>query len=261
MRDSQSNRGLQAFGHCLMDGDPEVVRLARRNRRRSMFLSTLIQAGLLTAAIVVPLFASHTLKTYNQTPMLPPPRGNPGPEVRSAGGGSQSTGPRVPRPDFFTHFEIQHGIQSPADSGTDSQAQEGLANTCPGCVPGGVDDVRDLFSDGSRTTLPPQPPEPAPKPRGPIKVSQPVQEARLIHRVTPVYPVLAVQTKREGRVELRAIIATDGTIRELQVLSGHILFVQSALDAVGQWRYQPTLLNGEPVEVQTQITVIYVLNR
>lgn len=81
----------------------------------------------------------------------------------------------------------------------------------------------------------------------------------LLHRVEPIYPPLARQIHREGRVELRAIIATDGTIQSLEVLSGAPMFFQSALDAVRQWRYRPTILNGAPVEVETRITVIYNL--
>lgn len=83
----------------------------------------------------------------------------------------------------------------------------------------------------------------------------------LIHRVEPLYPTLARQMLRGGRVELRAMIATDGTIQSLQVVSGDPLFYQSALDAVRQWRYTPTVLNGRAVEVDTYITVIYNIQR
>ena len=81
----------------------------------------------------------------------------------------------------------------------------------------------------------------------------------LIYRVQPAYPPFALQIHREGRVELHAIIATDGTIQSLQVISGEAWFVKSALDAVGLWRYRPTILNGRAVEVDTHITVIYTL--
>jgi len=79
----------------------------------------------------------------------------------------------------------------------------------------------------------------------------------LVHRVEPVYPTLAWHTHREGRVELRAIIDTDGTIQSLQVVVSDSLFNQSAMEAVSQWRYRPTILNGQPVEIDTYITVIY----
>ena len=76
-----------------------------------------------------------------------------------------------------------------------------------------------------------------------------------------MYPTLARQIGRAGKVELRAIIATDGTIQSLQVISGDPFFYQSALQAVRQWRYRPTVLNGETVEIDTFITVIYNINR
>ena len=85
--------------------------------------------------------------------------------------------------------------------------------------------------------------------------------ALLIHRVEPVYPPLAKQTHREGRVELRAIIGTDGRIRSLQIVAGDPLFEQSAVEAVQQWRYKPTILNGQPVEIDTSIMVIYSMQR
>ncbi len=91
-------------------------------------------------------------------------------------------------------------------------------------------------------------------------ISEPAQMAQLIRRVEPIYPALAKQIQHEGRVELRAIISTAGTIESLEVLSGDPLFIQSALAAVREWRYRPTILNGRPIEVDTHITVIYTLS-
>jgi protein TonB len=84
-----------------------------------------------------------------------------------------------------------------------------------------------------------------------------IDPAMLMHRVEPVFPPILKQLHRSGKVELHALIAADGTIQSLQVVSGDPLCVESALDAVRQWRYRPTLLNGQPVEVDTFITVIY----
>ena len=81
----------------------------------------------------------------------------------------------------------------------------------------------------------------------------------LIHRVEPIYPVLAIQTRREGHVELRAMIGTDGNIQSLQVVAGDPMFKSSAIQAVQQWHYKPTYLNGQAVEVDTYITVVYTL--
>jgi protein TonB len=82
-----------------------------------------------------------------------------------------------------------------------------------------------------------------------------------VNRITPIYPPLARQTRISGTVRLHAIISKDGSIQQLEVMSGHPLLQQAALDAVRQWRYQPTLLNGEPVEVDTTIDVIFSLNQ
>jgi len=91
-----------------------------------------------------------------------------------------------------------------------------------------------------------------------LRVSQ-VMEGNLIHRVQPEYPSLARQARIQGQVSLRAIISRDGRIENLQVENGHPLLVQAAIDAVRQWRYRPYMLNGEPVEVETQITVNFTL--
>jgi protein TonB len=86
-----------------------------------------------------------------------------------------------------------------------------------------------------------------------------VQAANLIFQVKPVYPPIAIQTRVQGVVVLEAIISKEGTIESLRVISGHPLLNQAALDAVKQWRYRPTLLNGSPVPVITNVTVSFNL--
>ena len=85
--------------------------------------------------------------------------------------------------------------------------------------------------------------------------------ARIISSGAPRYPTLARQTRVSGTVRLHAIIGKDGSVQKLELISGHPLLVQSALDAVRQWRYQPTLLNGEPALVDTTVEVIFSLNQ
>jgi protein TonB len=92
-----------------------------------------------------------------------------------------------------------------------------------------------------------------------VPVTSTIEAAKLISRVQLVYPQLAIQARIQGNVVLHAIIGRDGQVSELQVLSGHPLLVNAALDAVRQWRYSPTLLNGQAVEVETTITVSFVL--
>jgi protein TonB len=85
-------------------------------------------------------------------------------------------------------------------------------------------------------------------------------EGNLVYRVQPVYPALARQVRVQGPVLLRAIVSKTGTIEHLTVISGHPLLVKAALDAVQQWRYRPYLLNDEPIEIETEITVNFVLS-
>jgi TonB family protein len=92
-----------------------------------------------------------------------------------------------------------------------------------------------------------------------LRVGGNVQMAKLISQVRPIYPPLARQAGVQGTVRLQAIIAKDGSVAQLEVISGHSLLVQAALDAVRQWRYMPTLLEGQPVEVITLIDVIFSL--
>jgi TonB family protein len=84
-----------------------------------------------------------------------------------------------------------------------------------------------------------------------------IDPAMLKHRVEPVYPALARQMRRSGRVEMRARIGTDGRIESLQIVLSDPIFDQSAINAVQEWIYKPTILNGQAVEVDTYITVIY----
>jgi protein TonB len=84
-------------------------------------------------------------------------------------------------------------------------------------------------------------------------------EGNLIHRVEPQYPAIARQIRLEGTVVLNAVISREGKIEQVEVASGPALLARVAQEAVRQWKYRPYLLNGEPVEVETQITVNFVL--
>jgi protein TonB len=135
----------------------------------------------------------------------------------------------------------------PTDSSLDSRisdAQSGL----------------DLLSGTASAPGPVRPQPPAPTAKRVQLVGGSVQAAKIISQSNPVYPVLARQAGIQGEVVLRAIIDDEGRVSELQVVSGSPLLVRAALDAVKTWRYQPTLLNGEPVEVDTTITVSFVLS-
>jgi protein TonB len=93
-----------------------------------------------------------------------------------------------------------------------------------------------------------------------VRISQGVTKGLLIHRQEPTYPTLARAARVQGDVILSAVIDVNGQITNLQLVSGHPMLVPAALDAVKQWRYKPYLLNGQPVEVETTITVIFTLS-
>jgi protein TonB len=145
------------------------------------------------------------------------------------------------------------------------------SDSCVGCVEGGIEGGSAIGVLGP--LLPgPEPPRPE-KPRvveapKPIVTTVPrvvpggrVREPRLIYKVDPPYPPLAKTAHVQGVVKLTGVISTDGRIIELVVASGHPLLVKAAFDAVRQWRYEPTLLNEVPVEVQTTIIVTFALTQ
>ncbi|HEY7098723.1 MAG TPA: energy transducer TonB [Terriglobales bacterium] len=99
---------------------------------------------------------------------------------------------------------------------------------------------------------------PPPTVTPPRRVSR-IMEGNLIHRVQPDYPAIARSARVQGEVILAAVISKDGAIENLRVVRGHPLLVKAALTAVQQWRYRPYVLNGEPIEVETQVTVNFVL--
>lgn len=138
----------------------------------------------------------------------------------------------------------------------------------PGTVSGYGPGIPGAMTGGG-TPVPPPPPQPprvehavarvVERPTAPMRVSAGVQEAMIVRRVIPPYPPLARQARVSGTVKLLGVIARDGTIQQLQVLSGHPLLVGAAVEAVRQWVYRPTMLSGEPVEVQAPIEVHFNL--
>jgi len=115
----------------------------------------------------------------------------------------------------------------------------------------------------SRVIPPPAPPPHLPEVETskPITVTSDVQAAKLIRKVIPVYPRIAIMARISGTVRLTGIIGKDGLIQQLQVIDGPPLLVQAAVDAVRQWVYRPTLLSSKPVEVIAPIDVIFTLSR
>lgn len=126
----------------------------------------------------------------------------------------------------------------------------------------GVADLANKLSVGfvpALATRIEQPVRTPPQPEKPRAIGGDVLEAKILNRVIPEYPPLARQARISGIVHLVGVIGRDGVVKSLQVVGGHPMLVKSALAAVEQWRYRPTLLNGEPVEVVAPITVNFTL--
>lgn len=214
-------------------------------------VSAIVQAALLIVLVLVPLIYTQALPprlltTFLVKPPPPPPAlaAKTLPPVHHLLRNNQLTAPAViPR-----HVEIVREEAAPALSGLS--------------IPGGMGDsstdlLNSLLSTGSDRAI--APPAPKPMRRSPVVVGGNVQEARIVRRVTPLYPPIARTAHVSGTVVLRAIISKDGSIEELQFVSGPPLLVKAAMGAVREWKYSPTLLNGEPVEVETTISVIFSL--
>jgi protein TonB len=232
-----------------------------------------LQIGFISILIVLPLIffeglPTATLQAFLTAPPPPPPPPPPpaaAPPVRvvkviprqfDAG---KLIAPKIIPKEVATIKEEELPPPTMGVAGVVGGVPGGVAGGTPGGVLGGI-----IGSVPSAAPPPPPPPEKkVEKPATPqrIKIGGAVQQAKLVRQPHPVYPPLAKQARISGVVKLSAIISKDGTIQKLEVISGHPLLVPSALEAVKQWVYQPTLLNGEPVEVQTQIDVNFTLSQ
>lgn len=185
------------------------------------------------------------------------------PAVRPAGARRTIKGIRVTglsdqaRDELLARLPLRAG-----DSATDQEIEAAVA------AARGFDEHLKLFvsrsaGDEVSITLQASPSASAASPEDPqrIKIGGNLQQTKLIRQPRPVYPQAAKAERIQGVVKLTAIIAVDGTVKQLEVISGHPLLVESALEAVKQWVYEPTLLNGAPAEVQTQIDVNYTLSQ
>jgi periplasmic protein TonB len=243
---------LGSLSGCLVDGDAEQLARERRIRRRALAISIGLQTAVLAVLILVPVFSKAERINLKMVTPVPPysqyrdVSHNPGAQPRPPRGPQNQC--RFCAPPSIPTTIATYDSSSPTNPTDD--APPGIADNIPGAIDG------IPLSDPRQRVLPPANTE-RQVARPPILRVTRLDPAMLMHRVEPAYPKLAQQTHRDGRVELRAIIGTDGTIQSLQIVVSDPLFDRSALEAVGQWRYKPTILNGQPVEIETYITVIY----
>jgi len=236
---------------CLVEGDAQERHVQSKRRQRALAISVALQGMALTLLLLAPLFGKAERIQVKDWVPLPPfrPVGH-----ATTQGRKPITDKRPPWRIGFNFTKPLQPIRSTSEEPNSSEEADnsvinsgGRANTigCNLCeVPGG---------SGKGPEAPMVESKAAPHR---VQITH-IDPAMLKHRVEPVYPVLAKQTHHSGKVELRAIIGTDGRIRSLGVVVSDPLLNQSALDAVGQWVYKPTLLNGQAVEVDTYIAVIY----
>ncbi len=231
------------------------------NKWWTVLVSSVFQILFLAFLILIPLIYTEALPKAMMATMLtapPPPPPPPPPPVAAQ---VVRVKPQVHLMDagkLMAPKVIPKDVKIIKEEAEPDVVSSGMTGGVPGGVSGGsMGGVLGGVIGGMGGA----PPPPKPKLTGPLRVGGNVQSAKIINRVQPVYPPLARQTRISGTVRLHAIIGKDGTIQSLEVVSGHPLLQQAALDAVRQWRYQPTLLNGDPVDVDTTIDVIFSLNQ
>ncbi|HLK34031.1 MAG TPA: energy transducer TonB [Terriglobales bacterium] len=231
----------------------------RTKRGMTTTVSFLLQIFLVGILVLIPLLYTEALPkqqlmTFLVAPPPPPPPPPPPAAVPQRVvkvvqtdiiNGELRTPTKIPKKvEMIKEEEAPPPVMSAA----------GVVGGVPGGVPGGQ---MGGVIGGIISSTPVAVPKVATPQR--VRVSQGVSQGLLIHRVQPMYPPLARQARIQGTVILQAEISKDGTIENLRLISGHPMLAPSAIEAVKQWRYKPYFLNGEPVAVETQITVNFTL--
>jgi len=225
----------------------------RTRSRRWMFAAFTFDGSIVTALILIPLIHPAALSRQAfpllmEAPPLPPATQDPPPpqQPANASEGGNSFTPISLMPPRLVPNHIDTGDQ-PAPPATG--ADVGVFDDHLG-IPGGM---------GNGTSNQRGAPVVVLAPKGPVRVPSTIVEGLLIHKTIPSYPAIGIAIRAEGTVVLQATISKTGTIENLRVLSGPAMLRQAALDAVKTWQYKPYLLNGEPVEVETTVNVIFTL--
>lgn len=228
------------------------VRSRRAYTTLITFAVEILAVGML---LLIPLFAMHglpALRNLSGFVIVPPPAASPAApahrEVSSSSNLNHAGQLVAPHSIPTTIVPINESVAPPAVDVGSLGVQGGIGDRYA------TSGVIGSIGTGLANIAPP-PPQPTAQPP---RISQ-MMEGNLIYRVQPQYPTLARQARVQGTVVLHAVISREGRIRDLQFLSGHPMLASAAIDAVRQWRYRPYILNGEPVEVETEITVNFTL--
>ena len=229
----------------------------KTKRLGTTVLSFLLQVGLIGILILIPLIYTDALPKGNlMTFLVAPPPPPPPPPPPAAAVKVVKIQSEVINGQLRTPTKIPNKVQmikeeeAPPDLGAG-----GVPGGVPGGIPGGsTGGVMGGILSSANAAIP----KVATPQR--VRVSTGVATGLLIKKVTPNYPQLAKQARIQGTVVLQAEISKDGTIQNLQLISGHPMLAPAAIEAVRQWRYKPYLLNGEPVAVETTVQVNFSLS-
>lgn len=228
----------------------------KTKRLSTTILSFTLQVLLICVLILIPLIYTDALpKQQLMTFLVAPPPPPPPPPPPAAPVKVVKIQSEVVNGQLRTPTKIPQKVQmikeeeAPPDLGAG-----GVPGGVPGGIPGGS---AGGVIGGILSSQPVAVPKVATPQR--VRVSQGVSNGLLIKKVNPVYPPLAKQARIQGQVVLHAEISKDGTIQNLQLISGHAMLAPAAIEAVKQWRYKPYLLNGEPVAVETEVIVNFSL--
>jgi len=231
------------FDEMIVSGEPD--KMSRTHKPWSVGLSVILQGATLGALLLLPLIYTQTLPRAMLNTFLvapPPPAPPPPPQavVKQVQAKTFAVSPAVAPTVIPKRIEVVKDEPPPAAAAPDVAG-----------VPGGTGNV--LGGVGSEAAPPPPPPATPNR----IKVGGAVQAASLVEQVKPEYPPIAKSAHVAGTVVLHAIIAKDGSIEKLEYVSGPPLLMASAMSAVKEWKYRPTMLNGQPVEVDTTVQVVF----
>jgi len=228
----------------------------KTKRGATTVLSFVIQMFLLGILILIPLIYTDALPKQQLMTFLvaPPPPPPPPPPPAAAPVKVVRMQSEMVNGQLRTPTKIPQKVQMIKEEEAPPDLGGGVAGGIPGGVPGGSMGGVIGGIIGSTAAIP--------RVAAPVRVrvSQGVSQGLLIRRIQPSYPPLARQARIQGTVVLQAEISKDGTIQNLQLISGHPMLAPAAIEAVRQWRYKPYLLNGEPVAVETQVIVNFSLS-
>jgi periplasmic protein TonB len=231
----------------------------RSKQGATTVVSFVLQGILLGVLILVPLIYTEALPKQQLMTFLvapPPPPPPPPPPAATPVKVVKQVISEINNGQLRTPTKIPEKVQMIKEEEAPPPVSGigGVVGGVPGGVPGGQ---MGGVIGGIISSTPVAVPKVATPQR--VRVSQGVSQGLLVHQVKPAYPPLARQARIQGAVVLQAVIAKDGSIQGLKVVSGHPMLTPSAIDAVKQWRYKPYFLNGEPVEVETVVTVNFTL--